>query len=94
MEVHVLHLVIYLVVPVKLDIVEQTVDKVIKIFFLNSNYFYILLIDYLKGSNACSNSPCLNSGTCQPTGTGSTYSCVCPSSYSGTNCQLCNILKN
>ena len=40
-------------------------------------------------SNACSTSPCLNGGTCQVTGTGSTFSCQCAAGYSGTNCQIC-----
>lgn len=46
-------------------------------------------------NNACQNSPCLNGGTCQVTGSGTTYVCTCRSSYSGTNCQICNnnILK-
>ena len=41
-------------------------------------------------TNACSNNPCLNGATCQPTGTGSTYTCTCAPGYSGTNCQICN----
>lgn len=33
---------------------------------------------------ACSVNPCANGGTCVPSGT--TYSCTCPTGYSGTNC--------
>ncbi len=46
-------------------------------------------------TNACTNNPCLNGATCNPTGTGTTYTCTCVSGYSGANCQLCKrILKN
>lgn len=31
----------------------------------------------------------MNGGTCQVTGTGTTYTCSCLAGYSGTNCQIC-----
>lgn len=44
-------------------------------------------------TNACENKPCLNGGTCTPTGTGSTFICSCNSGYSGTYCQICKPSK-
>ena len=52
--------------------------KILKLIFNNQD------------TNACSNSPCLNGATCQVTGTGSTYTCLCPAAYTGSNCQTCN----
>ena len=40
--------------------------------------------------NACFNNPCLNGASCQVTGTGNTYTCICLAGYSGVNCQICN----
>ncbi|EDV23770.1 uncharacterized protein TRIADDRAFT_57305 [Trichoplax adhaerens] len=37
-------------------------------------------------NNQCQNSPCLNNGICSDLGQGS-YSCICPSDYTGNNCQ-------
>ena len=48
----------------------------------------------MKGTSPCASSPCLNGATCQVTGTGSTYTCTCPSGYSGTNCQIYNACFN
>ena len=46
---------------------------------------------FLLDSNACSPCPCLNGGTCTVTGIGLTYTCSCPSCYSGKDCQTCKI---
>ncbi len=41
-------------------------------------------------ANACYNFPCLNGGQCQLSSNNQKgYFCVCPSSYSGLNCQTC-----
>ena len=43
-----------------------------------------------KVSNACLTlTPCLNGGTCQVTGQGSSYTCTCSTGFSGLNCQIC-----
>ena len=69
---------------------EPSVKHVSYIF----NYIFILLIYFISYfpflllvTTACSNNPCQNGGTCQLTGSGSTYTCNCVSGYSGTNCQ-------
>ena len=49
---------------------------------------------FLTDTNACSNSPCLNGATCNPSNTGSTYTCTCATAYSGTNCQIFNACFN
>lgn len=49
------------------------------------------MMNILIVNNACSNTPCLNEGTCQTTGIGSTYICICKTGYSGTNCQICKL---
>lgn len=36
-------------------------------------------------ANPCSPNPCINGGTCSPSG--SSYACVCAAGYKGTNCQ-------
>ncbi len=48
-------------------------------------FFFIII--YLKDTNACANSPCLNGGTCSNSGI--SYACNCQTGYSGTNCQIC-----
>ena len=50
-----------------------------------------LLLKLLLDSN-CSTNPCLNGATCTATGSGSSYTCTCAAGYSGTNCQICNII--
>jgi len=52
-----------------------------------------LLLKLLLDSNACSTNPCLNGATCTATGSGSSYTCTCAAGYSGTNCQICNIIN-
>ena len=42
--------------------------------------------------NPCFNNPCLNGATCQTSG--SSYVCICPVGYSGTNCQTCKKKQN
>lgn len=42
--------------------------------------------------NSCYNNPCLNGATCQTSG--NSYVCICPSFYSGSNCQTCKAYKN
>lgn len=48
----------------------------------------------LADSNACTNNPCLNGATCQVTGTGTTFNCICSTYYTGTYCQTCMLYKN
>ena len=40
--------------------------------------------------NPCYNNPCLNGATCQVSGSGLNFLCICPTFYSGTYCQTCN----
>jgi hypothetical protein len=47
--------------------------------------------------NPCLSNPCVNGGTCQANGNNAI--CLCPSGYSGSNCQNCihdffNIFRN
>ena len=64
----------------------QTCKIELKFKIMNKQFNFLYLV-----SNACSNNPCLNGATCQVTGSGSTYTCACPPSYSGLNCQICKI---
>jgi len=45
---------------------------------------------FLTKVNPCFNNPCLNGATCSTSG--STYACLCPQFYSGTNCQTCKCI--
>lgn len=45
-----------------------------------------------KDTNICLTGPCQNGGACQVTGTGSTYTCICPQAYSGATCQICKLI--
>ena len=52
-----------------------------------------VLLNYLINldTNACSFNSCLNGATCQVTGTGSTFTCICPIGFTGKYCQTCKI---
>lgn len=59
------------------------------------------LINFLKKSNfsfsidtnVCSFNTCLNGGSCQPTGVGNGFICICQFGYSGTYCQTSTIFS-
>ena len=53
-------------------------------------YIFLLKFYTLLDTNICLTTPCLNGATCTTTGTGSTYTCTCPTGYLGTNCQTRN----
>ncbi len=57
-------------------------------FKLSNTLLYIINFFGLDG-NACSSNPCLNQAVCQVTGTGNTFTCICPTGYTGTFCQIC-----
>lgn len=64
--------------------------KYVKIFqlSLNPSLFFRVIIDFLISIvDPCFNNPCINGATCQSLGNG--YTCLCPQSYSGLNCQTC-----
>lgn len=45
---------------------------------------------YNELDNPCFSSPCLNGATCQQSGLGTTYICICAAGYSGSSCSICN----
>jgi EGF-like domain len=38
--------------------------------------------------NECLDNPCINGGTCINRDTNERYTCICPSGFSGSNCEL------
>ncbi|XP_062575528.1 uncharacterized protein LOC134237456 [Saccostrea cucullata] len=56
----------------------------------SQNQRFELKVQAISGStnptNPCSPNPCQNSGTCSVSG--SSYTCTCPSGWSGTNCEI------
>ena len=67
-------------------VIQEQIVKHVKYFFL---YFLIIKIN-IEIDNPCYNNPCLNGATCQTSV--SSYICICPQFYSGTNCQTCKII--
>ncbi len=57
---------------------------------LKNNVFKNYFIFKFSVSTPCQPNQCLNGGTCIPQNGGLSYTCTCPSCYSGTNCQICN----
>ncbi|XP_071489357.1 adhesion G-protein coupled receptor G7-like [Diadema antillarum] len=41
---------------------------------------------YCEAVNPCLSEPCQNGGTCNPSADDTSYSCTCPASYTGINC--------
>ncbi|XP_072181950.1 uncharacterized protein [Diadema setosum] len=41
---------------------------------------------YCEAVNPCLSEPCQNGGTCNPSADDTSYSCTCPTSYTGINC--------
>ena len=71
-------------------VIQDTLELTAKIVMKNpiflkdltsNNYFFYQV-------NPCFTSQCFNGATCQPTG--SSFICLCPQFYTGTNCQTCN----
>ena len=52
---------------------------------------YTMNVVFSSTANACSFNQCLNGGTCTVTGT-TTFTCTCPTGFSGTTCQRSNLI--
>lgn len=66
----------------------QTSKCLITIILANKFFNFYLFID----TNACSFNSCLNGATCEITGNGNTFRCICPINYTGTYCQTCKLI--
>ena len=50
-------------------------------------YVYMNRQEYCIGSDPCLSNPCSNGGSCASLNTAN-YTCQCPTSYCGGNCQI------